>query len=425
MTSKIAWRIVPLLALCYLVSFIDKTNIGFAQLGMQSAVGISDAAFGLGAGVFFVGYFLFEVPSNLALARFGARRWIARIMLTWGVLVVVMIFVRGPVSFTVLRFLLGVAEAGFYPGVLYYLSKWVPGRERTKLVGLLILANPVSTVVGGPICGALLELDGWLGLSGWQWMFIVTGVPAVVLAAVVLRFLPESPDRARWLSADERAWLHDALAAEESQAQVRHRNPLRALTDPKVLFLAAFFAAFPTAAYGLRLWLPTLVKSFHVSDFANGVLNAVPFAFAAVALVIWPRVAGRGRHLHRHLVAATLLGAAGLVATALATSLALQLVLLSITAVGMFAAQPMYWSLPSRLLLGANAAAGLALINSVGNLGGFVGPYVVGAIKSAGGGLRGGMFFLAAVMLYAAVMAVVSARRLRVDEPAAVLAERR
>lgn len=412
-THKVALRIIPLLVVCYLVSFIDKTNIGIAQLGMQGALGLSDAAFGFGAGIFFVGYFLFEVPSNMALARFGARLWIARIMITWGIIVIATALVQGVVSFNIARFLLGAAEAGFYPGALYYLSTWVPEKQRAKYIGLFLLANPVSTVVGAPAMGALLEMHGILGVEGWQWVFIITGLPAMLLAALVIWKLPERPESADWLDAAEKRWLLDTLAEERAKAPVRHANPWKALLDPKVLFLALWFAAFPTAAYGLRLWLPTLIESFGVGAFVNGLLNAIPFAFGALALIIVPRLAVRSGHSYRWIAISTATAAVGLALTVMTGNLALELVCLCIAAIGMFGGQPVFWSLPSKLLVGANAAAGLALVNSVGNLGGFVGPYAVGAIRQATGSLSASMLFLALVMAAAAVLAGVGSRVLQ------------
>ncbi|MFJ9179389.1 MFS transporter [Streptomyces sp. NPDC102360] len=415
---KVMWRVAPLLTLCYLISFIDKTNIGVAQLGMQKDLGLSDAAFGFGAGIFFVGYFLLEVPSNLALVRFGARRWIARIMVTWGVVVVLTALVQGETSFNIMRFLLGAAEAGFYPGALYFLAQWVPGEHRGKVIGLFLLANPVSTVIGAPLMGVLLDMHGFLGIDGWQWVFVITGLPALVMAVVVLVALPDSPAKAAWLTEPERQWLIEKMAAERAAAPATHGSAWRTLLDKRVLFLCLWFAAFPTAAYGLCLWLPTLIAEFDVSATVNGWLNAIPFFFAAVALYVWPRVAARSGNSYRQIAGCTLLGAVGLAGAAVSGNPVAQLGFISLAAVGMFAGQPIFWSIPSRLLVGAQAAAGLALINSVGNLGGFVGPYVVGAIKGATGSLSASMLFLAAVMVFAAVMAGV-ARKVFGGGPAA------
>ncbi|WP_110637067.1 MFS transporter [Salinicola salarius] len=405
---KVFWRTIPLLALCYLIAFIDKTNIGFAQLGMRDDIGLGDAAFGLGAGVFFIGYFLCEVPSNLALARFGARTWIMRIMVSWGLVVMLTALVQGSTSFTIMRFLLGAAEAGFYPGVLYYLSTWCPERHRPRLIGMFLLANPMSTIVGGPICGALLEMEGIWGLSGWQWLFVLSGLPAVLLGFVVFRYLPGSPEDVDWLDADERRWLISTLDEEQRHKEIRHTNPLKALKEPKLLFLAAMFLAYPTAAYGLRLWLPTLIDAFEVSDFTNGMLNAVPFVFAAIGLYVWPRYIARDKPVYPHLLITAVIGAIGLIATASTSSHVLQMAFLSLAAFGLFAGEPLYWSIPSRILVGANAAAGLALINSIGNLGGFIGPWTVGVIRESTGELAFGMYFLAGVLIYAGIMGVIA-----------------
>lgn len=411
--TKAAFRLLPLLSLCYLVSYIDKTGVGMAKLRMAQDLQLSDAMFGFGAGVFFLGYVLFEVPSNLALAKFGARRWIARIMVTWGIVVVLTALVRGPSSFDVMRFLLGVAEAGFYPGVMYYLSRWFPARERVVMIGLFSLANPLSTAIGAPFMGALLGLDGYLGLAGWQWLFVFTGLPAILLAVVVWRMLPDEPDTVNWLTDEEREWLASSLDEERRQAGVGSGHPLKTILDPKVIFFAVWFLSFPTAAYGLRMWLPTIIQSFGVSDFVNGLLNAIPFVIAAVALIFWPRLVAKTGQFYPFLALATLVSAIGLVLMTVTDDPVVKLLFVSIAAFGMFGSHPLFWSLPSRYLVGANAAVGLAVINSIGNLGGFFGPTVVGLIRDKTHGFTAATYFLALVMLFSTLMAGIA--RLTID----------
>ncbi|MBN3857257.1 MFS transporter [Paraburkholderia sp. Ac-20340] len=408
--GHIARRLVPFLALIYVVAYVDRTVVGFAKLHMNAAVGLSDAAYGMGAGLFFIGYFLCEVPSNLALARFGARVWFARILFTWGAITMAMAFVSGPKSFYVLRFLLGAAEAGLYPGILFFLTHWFPLRHRARVIGLLVLAQPIAGIVTGPIAGALLETHGFFGLSNWQTLFVASGLPAVLLCIPTLRLLPESPAHARWLDVPSRRWIERELAADKrSYSLDSHRNPFSALKDRRVLLLALLFLPFPLCIYGLSLWLPTIIKAFGVSDSTAGLLSAVPYLFAVVGLLIVPRHSDKRRERYGHIVVVSSVAALTMAASAWVHSPVLQLLFISLTAFSIYSIQAVVWALPGEFLSGTSAAVGIAMINSLANLGGYLGPYGVGLIKDATGSLAAGLYFLAATLVIA-VLATFAVR---------------
>ncbi|WP_322094372.1 MFS transporter [Paraburkholderia bannensis] len=424
--GHIARRLVPFLALIYVVAYVDRTVVGFAKLHMNAAVGLSDAAYGLGAGLFFVGYFLCEVPSNLALARFGARVWFARILFTWGAITMAMAFVSGPKSFYVLRFLLGAAEAGLYPGILFFLTHWFPVRHRARVIGLLVLAQPIAGIVTGPIAGALLETHGFFGLSNWQTLFVVSGLPAVLLCLPTLRLLPESPAHARWLDPQARRWIERELASDRrSYSLDAHRNPFSALKDRRVLLLALLFLPFPLCIYGLSLWLPTIIKAFGVSDSTAGLLSAVPYLFAVAGLLIVPRHSDKHRERYGHIVVVSAVAALTMAASAWVHAPALQLLFISLTAFSLYSIQAVVWALPGEFLSGTSAAVGIAMINSLANLGGYLGPYGIGLIKDATGSLAAGLYFLAATLVVAvlATFAVRAALRTPVQSESALVRE--
>ena len=380
---KVRNRLVAFLGLLYFAAFIDRTNVGFAAAQMQRDLGFSDAVYGLGAGIFFIGYCLFEVPSNLILHRVGARRWIARIMITWGLLAGAMAFVRGPASFYLLRLLLGVAEAGFFPGVVYYLSNWVPAAGRARLIGAFMTAIPISTAVSGPISGALLRLDGVAGLAGWQWLFLTETLPSLALGVATLRCLSDTPAAARWLSARECTWLSDQLAAERPpRSSPGGDEVLRALRNPRVLALCTCYFGVELGLYGVIFWIPQILTGAHVGAGALGYAVALPYAVAAPVMVLWCRRSDRSRERVRHIALAAGVGFLGLAASAYAGgSVLLSLIALTVGVAGTLAVLPVFWTLPAALLRGAAAAGAIALINALGNIGGFVGPFAVGWIK--------------------------------------------
>ena len=416
-------RVMPLLGLMYLIAYIDRQNVSFAKLQMLGDLGMSETAYGLGASLFFIGYFLFEVPSNLVLGRVGARIWFTRIMVSWGLVTVALAFTTGPVMFYVLRFLLGACEAGFFPGVLYLLTVWVPYGHRARMVGWFMIASVVANAIGAPICGALLDFDGAFGLRGWHWVFLATGVPAVVMGVVTYFALPDGPAEASFLSAGQKGWLAATIAAEDRAAgKVAEGNPLRALGDGRVLLLALTYVGFPLAAYGLSYWLPTVVRGFGVSNTVNGFINVLPWLVTGVALWWLPRRSERVGEKTWHIVVPLLLGAAALVASVVVPGNGVRFGLLCVAAACIFAPQPVFWTLPSGFLSGPVAAAGLAVINSVGNLGGFVAQNVVPEIKDRTGSDLAPMLFLAGCMVFAAVM-VALVQRLLVRRAVVVAAE--
>lgn len=405
---RITFKLIPFLVLLYLVAYMDRSAVGFAKLHMGADVGIGDAAYGMGAGLFFIGYFLLEIPSNLMLERFGARRWFARIMITWGAITVGMAFIQGPYSFYAMRLLLGAAEAGFFPGVLYYITQWFPVRHRGKILGLFILSQPIAMMITGPVSGGLLGMEGVLGLHGWQWLFIVIGTPAILLTWPVLRWLPDGPRQVNWLSEDEKNWLTGELEKDlREYGQTRHGNPLHALKDFRVLLLALFYLPVTLSIYGLGLWLPTLIKQFGGSDLTTGFVSAVPYVFGIIGLLIIPRSSDRFNDRYGHLAVLYVLGAAGLFGAAWFAAPMLQLAALCVVAFALFSCTAVFWTLPGRFFAGASAAAGIALINSVGNLGGYLGPFVVGALKEATGQLSSGLYFLTGVMLFGLVLTFI------------------
>jgi MFS family permease len=380
---RISRRLMPLLCVMYLIAYIDRQNVSYAKLEMVDALGLSEAAYGLGASLFFLGYFLFEAPANMILAKVGARLWFARIMGTWGLITLALGFTQDATMFYVLRFLLGVAEAGFFPGVLYVLTLWYPQARRAQMVGWFMIASAVANAVGSLIGGALLDLGGVAGLAGWQWVFLATGIPAVLLVPVVLIALPSTPQEARFLSAEDKAWLAAELAAEPKQTL--EGSAWRALLDPRVLLLAGLYFGMPLGAYGLSYWLPTIVKGFGATNLQNGIINVIPWICVAFALWAVPRHAARYGATRWHIVAPLLIAAAALLGSVLLPGAAIKFACLCLAAAAVFAGQPMFWSVPQRLLTGAHAAAGLAAINSVGNLGGFVAQNAVPAVRDATG----------------------------------------
>lgn len=401
-------RVMPLLGLMYLVAYIDRQNVSFAKLQMLGDLSMSETAYGLGASLFFIGYFLFEVPSNLLLGKVGARVWFARIMISWGAVTIALAFTTGPAMFYVLRFLLGACEAGFFPGVLYLLTIWVPFSHRGRMVGWFMIASVVANAIGAPICGALLDLDGFFGLRGWHWVFVATGVPAVLMGLVSLLALPDGPSEAAFLTPAQKTWLADTIAAENRAAgKTEHGNPLQALADGRVLLLAFTYVGFPLAAYGLSYWLPTVVRGFGVTNTVNGFINVLPWILTGVALWWLPRHAERAGEKTWHIVVPVAIGAAALVASVVVPGNPLRFALLCVAAACIFSPQPIFWTLPSSFLSGPVAAAGLAVINSVGNLGGFVAQNVVPIIKDRTGSDLAPMLFLAGCLAFAGFMVVL------------------
>jgi len=402
---KISVRIIPLMMLLYFMAFLDRVNIGFAALTMNQDLGFTAYIYGWGAGIFFLGYFLFEVPSNVFLQKVGPRRWIARIMITWGILSAAMAFVSTPWSFLVLRFLLGVAEAGFLPGMLLYLTYWFPARHRAKFIALFMAAVPLANTIGAPISGLIVDINDFLGLRGWQWLFLIEGLPSCVLGIVVLFALPDGPGRANWLTAEERAVVEADLADDHRLASGRSLHAMwPALVDRRVLLLCASYFGVVIALYGIGFWLPQITKAMGFSNAAVGVIVAIPYAFSAAAMLFWGRRSDRRAAHVQHVALAAALGVAGFIGSLFAGSSWPMLCCLGLASVGIYALLGPFWAIPPIFLRGAAAGGGIALINSVGNLGGFVGPYLMGWIKESTGSFTAGLGVLAACLAMAGVL---------------------
>ncbi|MYQ48873.1 MFS transporter [Streptomyces sp. SID4985] len=394
---KVVRRIVPFLVLCYIVSYLDRVNVGFAKLQMSDDLGFSEASYGLGAGLFFIGYFFFEVPSNLLLQRVGARTWIARIMISWGVVSAAFVFVTSEATFYLLRFLLGAAEAGFYPGVILYCTYWFPSHRRARVIAMFMSAIPVAGIFGNPLSGWILDaFHGTGGWQGWQWMFALEALPALAVGVATLFYLDNGVRDAKWLSDEEKTVVERALAEDAAHRTV-HGKVWDGFRDPKVWLMSLIYFCFVMGQYALTFWMPTFVESTGIKgNLAIGVLSSVPFLAALVAMNLFGRSADRRRERRWHLVIPSLMGAVGFtLAASWSGSTVLSLIALSFAAAGVLTCAPLFWSLPTAFLGGTAAAAGLALINSVGNLAGFVSPYMIGALKDSTGSASIPMYVLA------------------------------
>ena len=403
--TKVFWRIVPLLMLCYVVAYLDRVNVGFAKLQMSQDLDFSETVFGLGAGLFFIGYFLFEVPSNILLHRVGARVWIARIMITWGLMSAAFAWVQTPTAFYVMRFLLGIAEAGFYPGVILYLTYWYPAQRRAKIIALFMSAIPVAGIFGNPLSGWIMDLlQGPSGLRGWQWMFIIEALPALVMGGVVLACLDNGIRQAKWLSEPEKQALEQEIAADQKGTESKHSIGA-IFGDRRVWLMCLIYFCFVMGQYGLTFWMPTLIKATGVTGNLDiGLFSAIPFGCAIVAMNLIGRSADTRRERRWHLVVPALFGALGFViAASFVHNTVVSVAALSLAAAGVLTCAPLFWSLPTSFLSGAAAAVGIAAINSVGNLAGFASPYLIGLLKDATQSSQSGMYVLAGMLVVGAI----------------------
>ncbi|WP_277189175.1 MFS transporter [Caballeronia sp. BR00000012568055] len=395
--KKAAWRFIPLLALAYFFNYLDRTSVGFAALTMNRDLGLTATQFGWGAGIMFAGYCICEVPSNLALYRFGARRWLARIMITWGFFAAATALAVGPTSFYAIRLLLGIGEAGFFPGVIFFLAVWFPAHYRTRVLAWFTVSTPLSSLVGGPLSTWLLKMDGVLGLAGWKWMFIVEGLPACVLGFLVLKLLADKPADATWLSPEERQALQSAFDREGGSSQ-KKKHFGAALKDVRMYILALISFGFTMGSYGIGIWLPQMLKVHGMSVTQTGWISAIPYFFATIALLWWARrVDRRGGHI-ANLAAGLFIGAVALGVSTYSHQLLPAMVGITLALIGTIAGRTIFYTLPARFLSGQAAAGGLALINSIGALGGFAGPYLVGYLKDSFGTFSSGMIGLAIVL---------------------------
>jgi ACS family tartrate transporter-like MFS transporter len=417
---KVTRHLVPFLMLCYFVAYLDRVNIGFAGATMSKDLGLSATAFGGAAGIFFIAYFFFEVPSNLALNRFGARLWIARIMFTWGLITGVQAFVLGEFSLNIVRLLLGVAEAGFFPGIIFFLTLWFPAAYRARIVGLFMFAIPVSTVIGAPISGFILNLEGVLGLHGWQWMFIIEAVPALLMGVAVLYYLTDRPKEAHWLTAQESQWLQSQLDAERASRE-RHGalSWFQSMLDPRVIALGFVYMGCNIPQYGLSFFLPQIVSAFGgLSNVEVGLITALPYIVGAVGMIIWSRHSDSMGERKWHTIIPLGVIVVGLALAAVMPTPALKMILLCVAGFGFFSVLPVFWTLPTTFLSGAGAAAGIAAVNSIGNLGGYFGPKVFGWLKDSTGSDYTSLMFLAACAIVGAVIVLVLGHDPALERPA-------
>ncbi len=410
--SKVTWRLIPLLFLCYVVAYVDRINVGFAKLQLREVLGVEESAFGsvygFGAGLFFIGYFLFELPSNLVLQRVGARMWIARIMIVWGIVSAAMMFIKSVTVFYVMRFALGAAEAGFFPGVILYLTYWYPAQERARTVALFATAAVIAGIVGSPLSGLILQLNGAGGLAGWQWLFLLEGIPAVLMGIVVLLVLPDRPHKASWLSAEEKAWVQLRLdeAAGRSKVQVHHRLA-DALTSGRVWLLALLYFLLNVGGYGYEMWLPSIIRGFAERSYAViGLINAVPYLVAAVAMLLASRHSDKTGERRWHVAIGAMGSALGFGLAGTLKDPLLAIAALTLALVGLKCAVGPFWAMGTAFLSGTAAAGGIALINSVGNLGGFVGPMLVGVIRDRTGSNVAALWILGCSLLLMGLLAL-------------------
>jgi ACS family tartrate transporter-like MFS transporter len=431
--GKVSARLIPFLIVCYFIAYLDRVNVGFAALTMNKALGLTATMFGFGAGIFFFTYFLFEVPSNLFLDRFGARKWIARIMVSWGICSGAMAFIPqiaqatglgSDTVFYAIRALLGFAEAGFFPGIIFFLTLWFPAAYRGRIVGSFMAAIPASSAIGAPISGIILGMNGIGGLDGWQWLFIIEAAPAVLLGFVTYFYLTDRPADAHWLAADERTWLSDRLDAERRQREAAHNLSVwEAMLNPRVWALALVYFGTVACNYGVGFWLPQIIKAFGLSNAMTGWVTAIPYAIGAVFMVWYGYHSDATGERKAHTAIALLIAAAGIAGSTLTGNPTLTIIAFTIGACGVFGSLPVFWTLPTAVLSGTAAAAGIAVINSIGNLAGFAGPYAMGWIKDATGSFTGGLLLIAALAVGAMVIVLALSHDPALEKTPAALKE--
>ncbi|KUM34239.1 MFS transporter [Pseudomonas sp. EpS/L25] len=407
---KVAWRIIPFVFLLYIVSYLDRANIGYAALQMNAELALSSEVFGFVSGIFFIGYFLFEVPSNVMLERFGARMWIARILVTWGVIAAATAFAQTAMHLYVLRFLLGVAEAGFFPGIIVYLTYWFRSRELATTVALFTAAIPVSYIIGAPLSTWIMDNVHWLGWSGWRWMLFLEGIPAVFLGVMCYLYLTDRPEQARWLADEEKVWLLAELERDrQARKNVKHFGALKAMSNPKVLYLAFIYFVYQCGSLGVGYWMPQIIKGFSstLSHTQIGLIATIPYIVATLVMIAWSRRSDRlgERRLHSALPLAV--AAAALVGAGLVREPYLAIGLISLALAGLYSFKSPFWALPTLFLSRSTAAVSIAVINSIGNLGGFVGPFMIGMVKGNTQSASAGLLFLSALLAIAFIMTLL------------------
>jgi ACS family tartrate transporter-like MFS transporter len=398
---KLMWRILPFTFLLYIISYLDRANIGYAALQMNKELALTSEMFGVVSGIFFIGYFIFEVPSNVMLQRFGARVWIARILVTWGIIAAMTGLAQNAVHLYILRFLLGVAEAGFFPGIVLYLTYWFPAKHKATSIALFTSAIPVSYIIGAPLSTWIMDHANWAGMSGWRWMVILEGVPALILGIVTYFVLTERPADAKWLAAEEKRWLLDELAKDQAQARnVTHLSTFRAMVDPGVLYLSFIYFVYQTGSLGVGYWMPQIVKGFSnlLTNTQIGLIVMLPYLAATVGMIFWSRNSDRTNERRLHSAIPLLLSACGLIGAGLTANPFLAIILITLALTGLYSFKSPFWAVPSLFLSTSTSAVAIAVINSIGNLGGFVGPYAVGMLKDATGSTKAGLMFMSALL---------------------------
>ncbi len=425
--GRVTKRLMPFLILCYFVAYLDRVNVGFAALSMNKDLGFTATVFGFGAGIFFIAYFFFEVPSNLLLDRVGARRWIARIMFTWGLVAGAEAFIPqiahatglSPATvFITLRVLLGIAEAGFFPGIIFYLTIWFPALYRARMIGMFMAAIPLSTVIGGPISAMLLYVHGF-GLANWQWLYLIEAIPALLLSFVVLNYLTDRPNDAKWLKADERAWLVERHATETRIREKANRfSALQAITNTRVILLAFIYFGINAAVYGLSFFMPQIVHDFGLSFALTGLVTTLPYIAGVIGMVFWSRHSDRTHERREHVGMALLIAGLCIAGTTVVDNPIGKMILFTVAGFGMFGAQPCFWALPATFLSGPAAAAGLAMVNSLGNLSGFFGPYVMGRVKDATGSYTIALLAISVILGFAMLVALSLHHDQKLENPA-------
>jgi len=409
--SRLMWRLMPFLFLLYIVAYLDRINVSFAVLQMRGQLGLSDRAIGRAAGMFFAGYFFFQLPSNLVLEKFGVRKWISGLMVIWGIISCLMIFIRGPISFYALRFLLGAAEAGFFPGMILYMKRWFPARARARAVAWFMTANPLAGLVGSPISGALMGIHG-KGLAGWQFMFLTEGIPAICLGAVVLKVLSDRPQESKWLKGEERSWLLEKLASEQAtESSLKQGNFWQVLIAPRIWMLSLVYFGVSTTMYGITLWLPSVIQSLSgLGNFATSLVAVLPFLVTTIAMVLVGMLSDRSGERRWHTAIPAFCAALALVAAAYGKMPALVIAGVGLGMAGAEAMVGPFWAMATSRMSGLSAAAGIAVINSIANLGGYFGPDIIGTFRTANGGFRGGLLAIAATVTLSGTIALIVGR---------------
>jgi MFS transporter, ACS family, tartrate transporter len=404
---KVTLRIIPYIFILYIISFLDRVNIGYAALDMNKDLGLTASTIGLISGIFFFGYLLFEVPSNIFMHRVGASKWIARIMVSWGIVVMATAWAQNEIHLYILRFLLGLAEAGFFPGIILYITYWFRAKEQARAFALFTTALAASNIIGAPVSTWIMDHIQWFGMQGWRWMFILEGIPAVIFGIITYFYLTDRPNDAKWLSQEEKDWLNAELQKErEAKLGVEQHSIRQVLKNPRVLRLSLIYFTLVTGLYGIGFWLPTIIKEFSqvLSNTQVGLITMIPYIIGAIAMIWWGRHSDRTGERRLHAAIPPLIGAIGLIGCGMISEPVTSLVFMAIATAGIYSFFGPFWSLPALFLTGSSAAVGIAFINSIGNLGGFLGPYMLGYLKDATGKMQIGLFFLSALLVICSLL---------------------